>query len=91
VRADIRRLGVTGIIGHLRAQLAHDVRAGAGRITLPTLLLAGERDPLTRSGAHRTLQAALSQARIVEAPGAGHVTFLSRPDALQRELSAWAR
>lgn len=91
VRVDIRRLGVTGIIGHLHAQLSHDVRAEAGHITLPTLLLAGERDPLTRSGAHRALQAALPQARIVEVPGAGHVTFLSRPDALRRELAAWVR
>ncbi|NTU80798.1 MAG: alpha/beta hydrolase [Chloroflexales bacterium] len=89
VRADILRLGTPGIIGHLRAQLAHDVRAEAASITAPTLLLAGERDPLTRSGAHRALQAALPQARLVEVPGAGHVTFLSHPEAILRELSSW--
>jgi 3-oxoadipate enol-lactonase len=89
VRADILRLGVSGIIGHLRAQLAHDVRAEAASITAPVLLLAGERDPLTRSGAHRALQAALLQARMVEVPGAGHVTFLSHPEAILRELPSW--
>lgn len=89
VRADILRLGVAGIIGHLHAQLAHDVRAEAASITAPALLLAGERDPLTRSGAHRSLQAALPQARLVEVPGAGHVTFLSHPEAILRELPLW--
>lgn len=89
VRADILQLGVAGIIGHLRAQLAHDVRAEAARITVPALLLAGERDPLTRSEAHRALQAALPQAQLVEVPGAGHVTFLSHPEAILRGLPSW--
>lgn len=89
VRADILRLGFAGIIDHLRAQLAHDVRAEASSITAPALLLAGARDPLTRSGAHRALQAALPQTRLVEVPGAGHVTFLSHPDAILRELPSW--
>lgn len=89
VRADILRLGVAGIIGHLRAQLAHDVRAETASITAPALLLAGEHDPLTRSGAHRALHAALPQARLVEVPGAGHVTFLSHPEAILRELPSW--
>jgi pimeloyl-ACP methyl ester carboxylesterase len=65
------------------------VGAEAGDITAPALLLAGECDPLTRSGAHQALQAALPQTRLVVIPGAGHVTFLSQPEALQRELPAW--
>jgi pimeloyl-ACP methyl ester carboxylesterase len=84
VRADMLRLGVAGVIGHLRAQLAHDVRREAPRITAPTLLIAGENDPLTRSGAHLALQAALPQARLVNVPRAGHVTFLIHPANLAR-------
>lgn len=89
VRADIVRLGTAGIIGHLRAQLAHNVQAEAANIIAPALLLAGERDPLTRSGVHRSLQAVLTRARLVEVPGAGHVTFLSHPEAILRELPLW--
>ena len=89
VRADMLRLGARGFIGHLRAQLSHDVRAEAGRITTQTLLLAGARDSLTRSGAHRALHAALPHAQLIEVPGTGHVTFLSHPDALLRALPSW--
>jgi pimeloyl-ACP methyl ester carboxylesterase len=89
VRADILRLGVGGIIGHLRAQLAHDIQAEAASITVPVLLLASERDPLTPSGVHRSLQVALTQARLVEVSGAGHATFFSHPEAILRELPLW--
>jgi 3-oxoadipate enol-lactonase len=89
VRAEIMRLGAPSIIGHLRAQLAHDVHAEAHRIAAPTLLLAGEHDPLTRPGAHVTLQRAIPSARMIVVPDAGHVTFLSHPEALRRELPAF--
>lgn len=89
VRADILRLGVAGTIGHLRAQLAHDVRPEAANIIAPVLLLAGESSPLTRSGVHRSLQGLITQARLVVVPGAGRVTFLSHPEAILRELLLW--
>lgn len=89
VRADIHRLGAKDIIGHLQAQLSHDVRAEVRRITAPTLLLAGARDPLTRSGTYRALHAALPHAQLIEVPGADHVIFLSHPDALLRALPPW--
>lgn len=91
VRADMLRLGVAGISGHLRAQLNHDIRAESARIAVPVLLLAGQRDPLTRSGAHLALTAALPLARLVVVPEAGHVTFLSHPASMLRELPAWVQ
>lgn len=89
VRADILRLGVAGIVGHLRTQLAHDVRARVRDIAAPTLLFAGGRDPLTRAGAHLALCAAFPVRRVVIVPKAGHVTFLSQPEALAQTLPAW--
>lgn len=52
VRAHLLRLGVNGVIEHLWVQLTLNVRAEARRIAVPSLLLAGARDPLTHSGAH---------------------------------------
>jgi 3-oxoadipate enol-lactonase len=86
VRADMLRLGLTGLMGQLGAQLAHDLCADAPRIAAPALLLAGERDPLTRAGAHRALHAALHGAQLLVVPGAGHVTFLRHLAALQDAL-----
>ncbi|AEV84500.1 hydrolase [Actinoplanes sp. SE50] len=46
------------------------------RITAPTLVLHGERDPIVRVGAARAIAAAVPGARLRIIPGAGH--FLSR-------------
>jgi 3-oxoadipate enol-lactonase len=89
VREDMLRLGISGILGHLRAQFAHDIRREIEQIAVPTLLLAGEHDLLTRNGAQVQLQQALAGSRLVVVPGAGHVTFLSHPEALLQELPAF--
>ncbi|GAA2848749.1 alpha/beta hydrolase [Actinoplanes cyaneus] len=47
-----------------------------GRITAPTQVLHGERDPLVRVAAARDIAAAVPAARLHIVPGAGH--FLSR-------------
>lgn len=51
---------------------AHDATASLPDVAAPTLVLAGEEDPLTRVGRARELAAAVPGARLVVLPGLAH-------------------
>jgi malonyl-CoA O-methyltransferase len=63
-----------------------DVRDTLGRIAVPTLVLAGERDRITPAAAGRRLAESMPAARFVEFPRAGHAPFLSHPGAVAQEV-----
>jgi pimeloyl-[acyl-carrier protein] methyl ester esterase len=60
-----------------------DLRESAGRIGIPTLVVAGEHDRLTLPGAASWLAGHIPGARLVMIPGAGHAPFLSHPERCQ--------
>ncbi len=59
-----------------------------GRLTLPTLLLAGERDAKFRALAV-AMQARLPAAHLEVIPGAGHATHLENPGAFSARVEAF--
>jgi proline iminopeptidase len=73
--------------------LAFDLRADLGQVRCPTLVLAGEDDPITPIGDSEDIVAALppSLVRFERFAGCGHGTFRDAPErtfALLRELLA---
>lgn len=68
-----------------------DLRADAGQIAQPALVLSGARDTLAPAAAGQWLAAALPNARFVSLAGAAHVPFLSHPDEFDRALGAFLR
>ncbi len=58
-----------------------------GELAVPTTVVAGERDAKFRALAER-LAAALPDAALVIAPGAGHAVHLERPDVVAAALRA---
>ena len=60
----------------------------AARISAPATLVLGERDLMTPLKAGRALGAALSDARVVVIPGAGHMLMAERPGELLEALSS---
>jgi pimeloyl-[acyl-carrier protein] methyl ester esterase len=54
-----------------------DLRSRVGAVTQPTLLISGQHDRVTPTGAARWLAAALPQAQLHEVPRAGHAPFVS--------------
>ena len=58
-----------------------DLLADAGAITVPTLLLSSSEDRVTPPADNRAVADALANARYREIPGAGHLSYLERPDA----------
>ena len=58
-----------------------DLRADAGAIAVPTLVLSGAEDSVTPPPGGRALAAAMPNARYREIEGAGHLSYLERPAA----------
>ena len=58
-----------------------NLRADAGAITAPTLVLCGSEDAVTPPEGNRALAAAIAHARYVELADAGHASYIERPGA----------
>jgi len=63
-----------------------DLRAAAGRLRCPALLLMGERDTLVPLAAGRATAALLSGARLALIEAAGHAPFITAPEAVAVRL-----
>lgn len=73
-------LGAEGYASCCEALAASDLRADIGRITRPTLLLAGQWDPVTTVADAQAMQAAIAGARLAVVP-ASHLSNLEAPQA----------
>ena len=66
----------------LTALQGMDFRTGLAGVAVPTTVVVGRRDLLTPPRLARALAAAVPGARLVEAPGAGHMLPYEEPDLL---------
>ena len=60
-------------------------------ISVPTLVLLGDRDPLTPPDHAEELAAAIVGSRLVVVPECGHDSTLEQPDPVNRALVEWLR
>jgi len=58
-------------------------------ISVPTLVVVGERDVLTPPADSEAMAAAISNARLTVIPGAGHLTPMERPKAVAETLGSF--
>lgn len=61
------------------ASVGHTVAESAGRVAVPTLLVAGDRDDIAPVAAQRELVRRFPRARLVVLAGTGHLTHYERP------------
>lgn len=73
----------------LEAIRGADLRAEAGRIAQPALVVSGSRDMLTLPAAGRWLAGRMPDARYAELAGAAHAPFLSHADAFAALLDGF--
>jgi pimeloyl-ACP methyl ester carboxylesterase len=90
------RMGLTvGVEGFARQADAlcgrDDARPGLAAISVPTLVLVGDKDPLTPPVLSEEIAAAIPHARLVVVPECGHVSTLEQPEAVNRALLAWIK
>jgi pimeloyl-ACP methyl ester carboxylesterase len=71
------------------ASVSHDVGAFAGAITVPTLLVAAERDDIAPPAAQRALVARFPDAQLAMVPGTGHLAHYEAPAAVATAMSAF--
>jgi pimeloyl-ACP methyl ester carboxylesterase len=90
------RMGLAvGIDGMARQQAAiiarPDSRPDLPNIAVPTLVLVGDKDPLTPPDRAEEMAAAIPEARLVIVPDCGHISTLEQPEAVNRALIEWLR
>jgi pimeloyl-[acyl-carrier protein] methyl ester esterase len=80
-----------GVVAATLAMLsANDLRSELARISVPALVIGGERDALVPAAATERLAAGLPCATHVTIPGAAHVPFLSHRRAFVDAYAAFA-
>jgi 3-oxoadipate enol-lactonase len=64
----------------------YDARPRLDGVTTPTLVIAGEQDPVVPRSAKEQLRASIAGARLVTIPGSGHASPLDAPQEFNRIL-----
>jgi pimeloyl-ACP methyl ester carboxylesterase len=83
-------VGVEGLARQVEALIARpDFRPGLALISVPTLILVGDSDPLTPPDRAEEMSNAVPGARLVIVPQCGHGSTLEQPDAVNRALIEW--
>lgn len=73
----------------LRALMGFDRRAALADIRVPTLVVAGERDPAAPAPVMEKMAARIPGAEYLALPGAGHLANLERPQAFNAAVLAF--
>lgn len=83
-------VGIEGMASQLEACIGRsDSRPGLPGITVPTLVLVGDSDPLIPPEHSREIAAAIPRARLVVVENCGHASTLEQPEAVNRALLEW--
>jgi pimeloyl-ACP methyl ester carboxylesterase len=70
---------VTTLVRGFDASVSADVIEVASRLTMPTLLIAADRDPITSVANLRRLEELLPDSQLVMLHGVGHLIHYERP------------
>ena len=84
--ASMARISPAGLRAAVECLPSHDVRTRLREIACPTLVIVGELDRETPPPYARLLADGIPNARLAIIPGAGHITNLEAPDAVNALL-----
>ena len=84
------RVGPETYVRQQKAIMARpDSRPMLANISVPMLVVVGEKDVLTPPELAREIADAVPGANLVEIPGSGHLSTMERPDAVTAALRQW--
>lgn len=85
-----QEIGVEGFSRQQDAIMGRiDQRPNLAAITVPTLVLVGDKDALTPPDRAKEMADAIAQTRLVIVEDCGHLSTLERPHAVNEALSVW--
>jgi len=70
----------TQLAESFKTSVSHDVSQVAEHLTMPTLMIVGEKDDITALNKQRELHAKIDGAELVIIPNVGHLTHYETPD-----------
>jgi pimeloyl-ACP methyl ester carboxylesterase len=82
----MRESGSTVVHGDFMACNQFDMRDRISKITLPTLILCGEKDQLTPPALSEKLSGAIEGSRYEIVPSAGHMVMIENPKAFNKTV-----
>lgn len=82
----MREAGSTVVHGDFLACNQFDLRDRIAEIDLPTLILCGEKDPLTPPALSRKLNGSIEGSRCEIIPSAGHMVMIENPKAFNKSV-----
>jgi pimeloyl-ACP methyl ester carboxylesterase len=84
-----RQLDLDAILPYFRHMPEIDITPQLNAIQAPSLVIAGDRDPIVPPAQSPLIAKHILQASLVMLPGAGHLPFLERPVEYHRQVSDW--
>jgi pimeloyl-ACP methyl ester carboxylesterase len=84
--ADLTDLDLTAYARTLQAMAEHDATPVLARVAVPTLVIAGERDPFTGAASTHALARHIPTSEILMVPGGGHYLCLEYPDLVNLRM-----
>ncbi len=85
-----RSVGARGQRNQQHAMLGRpDSHDDAATVTVPTLVLCGEQDPVTPVADHAAIAARIAGARFERIADCGHLSTIEQPEAVSRVLVDW--
>jgi pimeloyl-ACP methyl ester carboxylesterase len=84
--AAMERIPSDGLAAAARCLVTHDLRGRLHEIVAPTLVIVGEHDDETPHSYSAYLAEQIAGARLETIAGAGHISNLEQPEAVNRLL-----
>lgn len=91
VATDYVRCGVRWYLAQLRPMLTYPIEERAAQLTVPLLIIRGDRDPIASTRWCRALRDRAPDAALVHVPGHPHNAHWSAPRAVAAAILAHAR
>jgi pimeloyl-ACP methyl ester carboxylesterase len=89
VYPDARKLDLDAMLSYLNRLPAFDIKDELDRISVPTLVLAGEKDPVVPASQSRFIAEKVPRCDLVLLEGAGHLPMAECPVPYNRAITAW--
>lgn len=83
------QLDLHSLIDYFSVMPDLDISAWLPKISAPTLVIAGDHDPIVPPSQAVRIKQGIANAELTMIAGAGHVLFAERPLEYQQTLSAW--